>query len=557
MHDRVAPERDRTGVRPGFVAYVAVLAAAAATVLPAGLRAAAEAPLEALLWIGFIAASNLLAFQALPKVDIDVSLSAPLSVASAVLLPPPYAVLVNLVGFTNERELRRQSSLWMSLFNRSQVGLSAGAAALAVQQAPVGDRVVTTVLAVVVYNVVNIVFITAGLWISGRLRPAEAAKGSAAPFPRFVIDYGIVALLAVFIVVAYETAGAWAIPLLALPLWLGYSALKSARESEDRAEELAVRVRELETLHEAATELLASRTPRHAAAVARHALATALDTDRVEVVDDGVSEGLRAVPVQGTGGMAFGVPPAVDERAMAVVEAVAGLLGMTLMRQGLEQELAEVQRARAALSSRILEEATRERSRVALALHDDVLPAFAAAQIQADNVVSAVQAGAVGPASALAASTREAVEQGIARLREVLEDFRRQIIVPGGLRQGLADALEELKLKHGVDGKLRAPTTLEGVPFAVEILLLETTRGCLANVVRHARADSVEVAVETAEGAIILEIRDDGCGFEPAEVPTGHHGLVLMRQRVELARGRFVVTSGRGQGTHVHVEVPL
>lgn len=95
------------------------------------------------------------------------------------------------------------------------------------------------------------------------------------------------------------------------------------------------------------------------------------------------------------------------------------------------------------------------------------------------------------------------------------------------------------------------------MPFAIEILLFETVRGCLTNVVRHAGADRVEVTIEPKDEHIMLDVRDDGEGFDPGGVPEGHHGLELMRQRVELARGRFEVASAPGRGTCVHVEVPL
>jgi signal transduction histidine kinase len=548
----------RAGNTPGFFVLLILLLIGVGSAVPAGVQQALAAPIAALLWVAFIAASSLLTLPALPRVNLDVSLSAPLAVSAAVLFPAPLVVLMNFVGLTNEREFRRTTTVWMSLFNRAQLGLAAGAAALAVEVQPFGE-IVGTVAAVVVYNIVNTALVSIVLWVRGQLEFSEAAKGSTAPFPRFAIDYGLVTLLALFIVIAYEVVGGpWVVALLALPLWLGYSAMRSARESEDRAQELAVRVRVLETLHGAATELLASRRPDHALVVARGGLANALDTEDVDVALDGaVQEGLERIEVPGAEPAALGIPPESSERAREVVEALAGLLGMTLTRQTLEQELAEVERARAKLSGQILEEGTRERSRIALELHDDVLPALAAAQIQADNARSAIGAGRLDRANELARAARDAAQQSIGRLREVLDTFQRQILVPGALREGLVEALEELKVQHGVEGGLCAPDELPDIPFAIEILLLETVRGCLANVARHANGERVEIVLEPKNDHILLDVRDDGCGFDPGAVAEGHHGLALMRQRVELARGRFDVASAPGEGTTVHVEVPL
>jgi signal transduction histidine kinase len=95
------------------------------------------------------------------------------------------------------------------------------------------------------------------------------------------------------------------------------------------------------------------------------------------------------------------------------------------------------------------------------------------------------------------------------------------------------------------------------LPLAVEILMLETIRGCLFNVARHANARSVQVRILADEWRITAVVSDDGDGFDPASVPSGHHGLALMRQRVELARGRFRIDSRLGAGTTVEVEVPV
>jgi signal transduction histidine kinase len=216
-----------------------------------------------------------------------------------------------------------------------------------------------------------------------------------------------------------------------------------------------------------------------------------------------------------------------------------------------------VQRARAALSGRILEEGTRERSRIALQIHDDVLPYLAGAEIQADNVRSALQTGNTAQADALARATHDAVHGGIGRLREVLDALTGQIVVPGGLRRALVSALDDLRLKAGVEGVLEAPDPMPELPLAVEILVVETARGCLTNVARHAHASTVRVTLTVEEVALRLEIADDGRGFVPDAPRQGHHGLALMRQRVELARGRFAVHSQRGVGTTIQVEVPL
>lgn len=542
-----------------FLVLLALCVGAVLAVLPAGVRVAAGLPLEALLWILFLAVTNLVSVPALPRGDLVVSVGAPVAIATVVLLPPPLVALINCLGFTNEREFRGEAPVAMSLFNRCQIGLSAGLAGVAVNALPPLGFIGATAVAVVVYNVANTGFVSAALWARGKLPFGAAARRSTAPFPRFAVDFGLVTLLALFIVIAYDSVGPWSVVLVAFPLWLGYSALTSAREADFRASELADRVRELETLNAAATEFLTARQGDHASIVATGALGRALDSEAVEVALDGMPQrdDLVILPAPGASPAVVAVPAGLSSRQLAVVEAISGLLGMTLVRQQLEQDLAEVQRARAALSGRILEEGTRERSRIALEIHDDVLPSLAAAQIQADNVRSALAAGSLDRATDIAGATYEAAHASIGRLREVLADLHRQILVPGALRPRLLEALGEFRMHHGVEGELHAPAELPPLPHAVEILVLETVRGCLTNVARHAGATKVAVGLAITEQALQLEVSDDGGGFDPGAVPEGHHGLALMAQRVELARGRFAVQSAPGTGTTVSVDVPM
>ena len=558
----------RTSARPSspgfprpFRLYVVVLGLACAAFVPAGIRAAVAAPGDAILWMLLTCVATLVAIPVLPRWKIDAGLGAPVSVAAAVLLSPALVVLVTFLGATYEREIRLEAPLWLSGFNRAQIALSAGITSL-VADALVGDGrpwqlLVATTVGVMVFDLCNTGFITLGLRLRLGVQVADAAKDVSSPVPRFFINFGFVMMLASLFVVLVDEVGPWAVALVALPMWLGYSALRSARESEDRAEELAIRVRELETLNALGGELLGARQDEQVAAIGRSALQQALDTEAVEVVLDGPTVLPVRIPIKGAEPGVIGVPFGIDNRSFAVVEAVAGLTGMALQRVELERELAANEKALSRLSAQILEEGTHERSRVALRIHDDVLPALAAAQIQSDNVRTALERDNAERADALAAATQRAVDDGINRLREALDALRSQILVPGGLRDGLTEALSELRLTTGVTTTLDAPDPLPPLPLAVEILVLETVRGCLANVARHASASTVGVAMKVEDSMLKVHVVDDGCGFDPTRVEAGHHGLDLMARRVELARGRFAVDSTFGSGTAVRLQVPV
>jgi signal transduction histidine kinase len=93
-------------------------------------------------------------------------------------------------------------------------------------------------------------------------------------------------------------------------------------------------------------------------------------------------------------------------------------------------------------------------------------------------------------------------------------------------------------------------------PPKVGVELLRILQEALANVRRHSGASNVEVRLRTDDEAILIEITDDGRGFDPGSARTGI-GLVGMRERVEGLGGEIELRSLLGEGTKVTVRVPV
>jgi len=93
---------------------------------------------------------------------------------------------------------------------------------------------------------------------------------------------------------------------------------------------------------------------------------------------------------------------------------------------------------------------------------------------------------------------------------------------------------------------------------SVAVLIYRSTREALANVRKHARANTVFVQFRDVGGGCLARIIDDGVGYNPAEVEDlpGHIGLSLMRERAEIAEGWCRVESAPGAGTTVEFWIP-
>lgn len=541
--------------------YATALAILAVGVVAVGWPATSLS--DALFWIPLLAAANLTDFEALPELDLDVTLGGIVIIAAAVLTTPPATALFALVGLVFLRELRREAPPVMTVFNRAQGALSGAAASAAAGLAvaaiadPVWQIVVTTTIAALVLDLTNIVFVTGVFMLRRGLGARHALRDASNPFPRFALNTAVSALLSLLLVVLVRDVGRWAVLLMLVPLWLSHSAQRSAREAQDRAEELADRVRELELLHGLSRELLGARSTGAVATV----VARVLSSPELGQIELGLGGGDPAatattVPVDDRGAVLI---LERDDHGLTppTLAAAAGLVGLAITRLAVEEELAATERARAALSGRILEEATHERNRIALEIHDDVLPLFAASQMRIDMLEVAIEQADVDAAHRMVDDALRGVEQGIAALRDMLGALRDSTVTPGTLVDGLQRLLVDLRARTGVRGSLTAPEQCAGLPYPIEVLVYETMRGCLANVERHAAAATVHLELHITDGTLVALMQDDGRGFDPIDVDGRRHGLTLARQRAELARGHLEITSAPGHGTGVRLEVPV
>jgi signal transduction histidine kinase len=90
----------------------------------------------------------------------------------------------------------------------------------------------------------------------------------------------------------------------------------------------------------------------------------------------------------------------------------------------------------------------------------------------------------------------------------------------------------------------------------VETVAYRVVQESLTNIVRHARADHVEVCVRVSNGGLRAEVTDDGTGFDPV-ANSGSLGLRGMAERADLAGGRLHLRSSPGVGTTVQLWLPL
>jgi signal transduction histidine kinase len=78
----------------------------------------------------------------------------------------------------------------------------------------------------------------------------------------------------------------------------------------------------------------------------------------------------------------------------------------------------------------------------------------------------------------------------------------------------------------------------------------------LTNIANHAKAQTVDVNLNMNDKTIILTVQDDGIGFDTSSIPSGHYGILGIKERVRLVNGSFEIQSENGKGTILKIEIP-
>lgn len=252
-----------------------------------------------------------------------------------------------------------------------------------------------------------------------------------------------------------------------------------------------------------------------------------------------------------------------DDEEICFLQAIVNTLALAIERfqatEKIDQQVEERTRAieqllvSAAQQQAVLE----ERQRLARDLHDSVIQALYSVTLHAQGARRLLVAGAVPKASDALRGLQETAQEALDEMRLLIFELRPPILEQVGLVAALQARLNSVEGRASLQTKLIADG-IGDLPAAIEQALYRITQEALNNVLKHAHAQHVTVRLQRAETMVLLEINDDGVGFESAlmEATVGL-GLRGIAERAAQLAGKFTLQSAAGAGTYVHVEVPL
>jgi PAS domain S-box-containing protein len=221
-----------------------------------------------------------------------------------------------------------------------------------------------------------------------------------------------------------------------------------------------------------------------------------------------------------------------------------------------EQELRTSSEQLRNLAARLLSVREEERTRIAREIHDELGQSLTAVKMDISWLAGRLSPGN-GQMLERIRTTLQLADDLIKSVRRISTELR-----PGILDLGLAAAVEwqaqEFQARTGIPCQLRLPTQEVVVAPDVSTALFRIFQETLTNVARHARSTSVEVILEKQGDRLVLRIRDNGQGFDPADPSLSKSlGLLGMRERAAMLGGQVHISSAPGEGTSVTAWIPL
>jgi PAS domain S-box-containing protein len=223
-----------------------------------------------------------------------------------------------------------------------------------------------------------------------------------------------------------------------------------------------------------------------------------------------------------------------------------------------DEKLKVLQRGRARLLERTINAGEQERKMLAAEIHDGPVQRLTALDVKLETLRDRLVAAAPD-SGRMVQGVQGGLQKSILELRRLMVELHPPALRERGLDAALTDYLAGMQ-RGGIQCHFETALGAR-LPPDIEITLYRIVQEALMNVMKHARAGEVWVSMHSDDQEVILEVRDDGTGFEMDKGPNHpigeHYGLIGMRERAEMVGGQWEIHSLPGAGTSVRVRLPM
>jgi signal transduction histidine kinase len=236
--------------------------------------------------------------------------------------------------------------------------------------------------------------------------------------------------------------------------------------------------------------------------------------------------------------------------ALLLLELLQVPLALSLARR-----LRRTQFQRESLLRQAIDSTDRERRRIASDLHDGVVQDLAGVAFSLGGIARQDKGRREGAEEVRESADR--VRDAVRSLRSLLVEIYPPNLDEEGIEGALSDLLARIE-PRGIETSLTVDASANDIELELSQLIYRTAQEGLRNVVTHAGASRVDMKLVRTNEATVLEIVDDGRGFEGDQLPEreGHLGLKALAGIAGSMGATLSVDSGAGKGTTLRLEVP-
>lgn len=214
-----------------------------------------------------------------------------------------------------------------------------------------------------------------------------------------------------------------------------------------------------------------------------------------------------------------------------------------------------------ALSERAINSLEEEQRRIALTLHDDTGQALSMLIINLERLESQLPPDEDQLIEKVIKS-RELAQDSLASLRKIVYGLRPSILDDLGLIPAIRWYARTNLEEAGIRVELHTDEDMSPISSHLISTIFRIAQEAINNIVRHSKATMVDISLHQQGPEIILEVNDDGQGFDMViahdeALQLQHLGLLSIQERAELAGGELKIRSAPGRGTHISVCVPM
>ena len=255
------------------------------------------------------------------------------------------------------------------------------------------------------------------------------------------------------------------------------------------------------------------------------------------------------------------------EKDQELLKSIGNTIGVAVENAGLFEEVKsasrEIAQERAKLEHltlKLIVSQEEERRKISRELHDEAGQLMSALKINLEmidkNLPSPSQTitGLIRKSTAL-------VDQSSCEIKRICTNLHPSVLDSLGLRAALASYIDGFQTSYGIRAEFNCSELEERLPLEIEQVIYRVVQESLNNIAKHSRAEQLSVNLIDTPSSIITTIEDNGVGFDVKKTLSSQEvnrglGLLGIKERVSLVRGKVTIKSGSDRGTVIRLEIP-